>query len=84
VLYSNLDMLNKLNKYNKKIPKTWDELIEISKFISEKETELNNTQFITFNGLFCVKFISFLYFSLLFFLKKKFLIKKKKKEVIII
>ncbi|ORX78623.1 alpha/beta-hydrolase [Anaeromyces robustus] len=46
-LYSNKDLLN---KYNKEIPKTWDELITTSKEILEKERALNNTELIGYNG----------------------------------
>ncbi|OUM69936.1 hypothetical protein PIROE2DRAFT_2137, partial [Piromyces sp. E2] len=49
VLYSNEKILN---EYNKKIPKTWDELLETSKYILQKEIEKNNTDFLTYNGLF--------------------------------
>ncbi|KAL6631525.1 periplasmic binding protein-like II, partial [Neocallimastix sp. 'constans'] len=50
VLYSN-QML--LSKYEKEIPKTWDELIETSKYIFDVEkNNFNNTNLITFNGLF--------------------------------
>jgi len=49
VLYSN-EML--LNKYNKTIPKTWNELLETGKYILRKEKELNNTNLIGYNGLF--------------------------------
>ena len=41
-----------LKKYNKPIPKTWNELIETSKFILAKEKEQNNTDLIAYNGLF--------------------------------
>jgi len=47
-LFSNQELLT---KYNKDIPKTWDELISTSKYIYEKEKELNNT-IIRYNGLF--------------------------------
>ncbi|ORX82376.1 periplasmic binding protein-like II [Anaeromyces robustus] len=40
-----------LDKYNKRIPKTWDELIETSKEILEKEKLLNNTEIVGYNGL---------------------------------
>jgi len=49
VLYSNKQLLK---KYDKKIPKTWDELINTAKYILEKEKELGNTQLIGYNGLF--------------------------------
>jgi len=42
-----------LSKYEKEIPKTWDELIETSKYIFDVEkNNFNNTNLITFNGLF--------------------------------
>ncbi|ORX79048.1 periplasmic binding protein-like II [Anaeromyces robustus] len=46
MLYSNKLLLN---KYNQTVPKTWDELIEISQFILEKE---NDPDLIAYNGLF--------------------------------
>jgi len=46
VLYSNEILLN---KYNKSIPKTWDELIETCKYIMAKE---NDPELICYNGLF--------------------------------
>ncbi|ORX42272.1 periplasmic binding protein-like II [Anaeromyces robustus] len=46
VLYSNKILLE---KYNKTIPTTWDELIETSKYILEQE---NNPDLIGYNGLF--------------------------------
>jgi len=46
ILYSN-DQL--LSKYNKTIPKTWNELIETCKYIMEKEKD--NTELICYNGL---------------------------------
>jgi len=49
VLYSNKFLLE---KYNKRVPKTWDELIETSKYIIGKEKELNNTDLIAYNGVF--------------------------------
>jgi len=48
-LFSNKDLLN---KYKKRIPRTWKELIDTSKYIIEKEKQLNNTQLIAYNGLF--------------------------------
>jgi len=48
-LFSNIELLN---KYNKSIPKTWDELIETSEYILEREKQLNNTDLIAYNGLF--------------------------------
>jgi len=49
-LYSNVSLLN---KYNKSIPKTWDELYETGKYILEKEKEqYNNTEIIGYSSLF--------------------------------
>jgi len=47
VLYSNKMILN---KYNKTIPKTWDELIDTCEYIMEKEK--NDPELICYNGLF--------------------------------
>ncbi|KAL6605335.1 periplasmic binding protein-like II [Neocallimastix californiae] len=49
VLYSNM---NYLNKYKKNIPKTWDELMETSKYIINEEKRLNNTSIVGYNGGF--------------------------------
>eukprot|EP00833_Pecoramyces_ruminatium_P005016 jgi/Orpsp1_1/1179048/evm.model.c7180000067718.1 len=49
VLYSNKKLLD---KYHKKIPNVWDELIETGKEILEKERALNNTELIGYNGFF--------------------------------
>jgi len=43
---------NLLKKYNKKVPRTWDELLNTGKEIVEKERKLNNTNLIAYNGLF--------------------------------
>ncbi|ORX87141.1 hypothetical protein BCR32DRAFT_11612 [Anaeromyces robustus] len=49
-MFSNM---NYLNKYNKPIPRTWDELIETAEFILKEEKEkYNNTEIIGYNGLF--------------------------------
>jgi len=48
-LYSNNDLLK---KYNKSVPKTWDELITTGKFIMDEEKKLNNTDLIGYNGMF--------------------------------
>ena len=45
-MYSNTELLN---KYNKTVPKTWDELIETCKYIQEKEKD---TELICYNGYF--------------------------------
>jgi len=47
ILYSNIELLS---KYNKPIPKTWDELINTCEYIMEKEK--NDTELICYNGLF--------------------------------
>ncbi|ORX84437.1 periplasmic binding protein-like II, partial [Anaeromyces robustus] len=48
-LYSNINLLN---EYNKRVPKTWDELLETGKEILEKEKTLkNNTELVGYNGL---------------------------------
>jgi len=52
VLYANNIFLN---KYNKPIPKTWDELHETAKYILEQERLLNNTELIGYNGFFSSK-----------------------------
>ena len=49
ILYSNIDLLN---KHNKPIPKTWDELIDTCKYIIEKEKNENNTELNCYSGLF--------------------------------
>ncbi|ORX79009.1 periplasmic binding protein-like II [Anaeromyces robustus] len=49
VLYANERMLH---DYGKRIPKTWEELIETSKYIIEKQREKNNTNFVAYNGSF--------------------------------
>ncbi|ORX75706.1 hypothetical protein BCR32DRAFT_249347 [Anaeromyces robustus] len=50
VLFSNTSILN---KYNKKIPTTWDELLNTTKYIKEQEKILNNNNdLIIYNGLF--------------------------------
>ncbi|ORX80961.1 periplasmic binding protein-like II [Anaeromyces robustus] len=49
VLYSNSYYLK---KYNKEIPKTWNELLEIGKYIKEEEAKQNNGDLTIYNGLF--------------------------------
>jgi len=44
-----------LNKYEKEIPKTWDELINTGKFILENERKNGNEDLIGYNGLFAGK-----------------------------
>jgi len=46
VIYANMKLLQ---KYNKDIPKTWEELIETGKYIKEHE---NDNSLIIYNGLF--------------------------------
>jgi len=46
IMYSNIGLLN---KYNKSVPKTWDELIKTCKYIIKKE---NDPNLICYNGLF--------------------------------
>jgi len=49
VLYYNSDMLE---KYNKTVPETWDQLIETGEYILNEEHKQNNTDFVVYNGLF--------------------------------
>ncbi|ORX50629.1 periplasmic binding protein-like II [Piromyces finnis] len=49
VFYSNTELLN---KYNKRVPKTWNEMIDTSKFIINEERKKNNTELTAYNGLF--------------------------------
>jgi len=56
MLFSNSILLN---KYGKPIPKTWDELKEISNYIYERE---NNSTLIRYNGLFESKYLFLLFF----------------------
>ncbi|ORX86781.1 hypothetical protein BCR32DRAFT_275137 [Anaeromyces robustus] len=48
VLYYNSNLIN---KYNQTIPTTWDELINVSKYILAEEKP-NNSELIAYNGLF--------------------------------
>ena len=41
-----------LTKYEKDVPKTWDELIETAEYILKREREENNPELICYNGLF--------------------------------
>ena len=43
-----------LNKYNRSIPKTWNELIDTCKYIMEREKD--DTDLLCYNGLFDGKF----------------------------
>lgn len=49
VLYHNKELLD---KYNKKPPKTWDELIETAKYILEEEKKIGHDDIFGYNGLF--------------------------------
>jgi len=40
-----------LKKYNKEVPKTWQQLLDTGKEILTKERALNNTELIGYNGL---------------------------------
>jgi len=61
-LFSNRELLE---KYNKDVPKTWDELMSTGRYIVEEEKKLNNTVII-YNGLINSKIILF-YFILFYF-----------------
>ncbi|ORX85072.1 hypothetical protein BCR32DRAFT_242070 [Anaeromyces robustus] len=43
---------NYLKTYNQKVPKTWDDLINVGKYILNEERKLNNTSLIGYNGFF--------------------------------
>ncbi|ORX46582.1 periplasmic binding protein-like II [Piromyces finnis] len=49
VLYSNIKYLE---KYNKRVPLTWDELIQTTKYILNQEQQNNNSELIGYNGYF--------------------------------
>jgi len=49
MLYSNKKLLL---KYNKKVPKTWDELLDTAKYILNEERQANNIDIVGYNGLF--------------------------------
>ncbi len=53
-LYSNQDLLT---KHEKRIPKTWEELMETSKYIADEELKRNNKTYIRYNGLIKGKII---------------------------
>jgi len=53
LLYYNQEYLD---KYNKELPKTWDDLIETGQYILNEEKKLNNTDFVPYNGLFSGKY----------------------------
>jgi len=48
ILYANKALLN---KYEKKIPKTWSELLETARYILEQEELVGNKELIGYNGL---------------------------------
>ncbi|OUM70118.1 hypothetical protein PIROE2DRAFT_1800 [Piromyces sp. E2] len=41
-----------LNKHNRKVPETWDELYDTAKYIRDEERKLNNTELVPFCGAF--------------------------------
>ncbi|ORX85071.1 hypothetical protein BCR32DRAFT_242069 [Anaeromyces robustus] len=45
---------NYLKKYNQQVPKTWNDLLNVGKFILNEEKNLNNTKLIGYNGFFPV------------------------------
>ncbi|ORX76241.1 hypothetical protein BCR32DRAFT_271394 [Anaeromyces robustus] len=49
VIYANHKLLE---RYDKREPTTWEELIDTSRYILDKERELNNTDLVGYNGLF--------------------------------
>jgi len=46
-LFSNKELLD---KYHKRVPKTWEELLETGKEIIKREREENNTEIVGYNG----------------------------------
>jgi len=48
-MYSNRHLLD---KYEKPIPKTWDELLATAKYIIENEKKERNDTIVGYNGLF--------------------------------
>jgi len=54
VLYSNLAYLE---KYHKRVPITWDELIETAQYIMDQERQNNNSDLIGYNGFFSSTYI---------------------------
>jgi len=46
-----------LEKYNKTIPKTWDDVLITGKYILEKEKEIGNTDLMGYNGLYISKYL---------------------------
>jgi len=65
VLFSNTMLLN---KYNRKVPETWDQLLETAKYIKEEEKKLNNTEIIGYNGLFSGLKFKYIYIYLLYYI----------------
>jgi len=53
-----------LAKYDKEIPKTWDQMIETAKEILTKEKDLNNTSLIGYNGLLTGKKNYVIYYNI--------------------
>ena len=53
-LFSNKHLLE---KYHKRVPLTWDELLETGKEILEKERAENNTDIVGYNGYMFGKYI---------------------------
>jgi len=49
LLYSNIDLLT---KYDKEVPQTWDQLIDTTKYIMEREHAEENYNIIGFSNLF--------------------------------
>ena len=48
VFYANTKLLN---KYNKRIPKTWDELIETGRYIYDEEfKDIEDSEYFIYNG----------------------------------
>jgi len=63
-LYSNKGLLK---KYNKTVPKTWDELIDTANFIYENESN-NNVHIIRFLNTLNGKLINNIYILISFFI----------------
>jgi len=59
--------MNLLNKYEKKIPTTWNELLETAIYIKDKEKQLHNRDIIGYNGLFEGKYFIKLLITFKFF-----------------
>jgi len=49
LLYSNI---NYLNKYQRTVPKTWDQLLATAKYILNEEKKLGNEKLVGYNGYF--------------------------------